>query len=242
MTAATLLTPASCARSAGRRRWRSSRGWSRRSTGIAATSGGGGRSRRRIPPSAPTTPLSTNSEPSKPSNAGDAGTVNGPILITGGSGFAGSHLVQHLAGSHAVVGWARSTPPAEIASLAQWQPIDLLDGDAVTAAIHQLNPSAIFHCAGLPQVAESWRDTAAPLAANVLGTHRLLEAVRTLGSDCRILVTGSAHVYAPSPAPIDEDHALRPASPYALSKLAQEQLALVAAAEDGLQIIVTRSF
>ena len=175
-------------------------------------------------------------------NTGNAGTVNGPILITGASGFAGSHLVQHLARSHAVVGWARSTPPAEVASLAQWQPIDLLDGRAVTAAIHQLNPSAIFHCAGLPQVAESWRDTAAPLAANVVGTHRLLEAVRTLGSACRILVTGSAHVYAPSPAPIDEGHALRPASPYAVSKLAQEQLALVAAAEDGLQVIVTRSF
>ena len=168
--------------------------------------------------------------------------MNGPILITGASGFAGSHLVQHLARSHAVVGWARSTPPEEIAPLAQWQPIDLLDGAAVTMALRRLNPAAIFHCAGLPQVAESWGDTAAPLAVNVLGTHRLLEAVRRLDSSCRILVTGSAHVYAPSLTPIAEDHPLRPASPYALSKLAQEQLALVAAAEDGLQVIVTRSF
>ena len=168
--------------------------------------------------------------------------MDGPVLVTGASGFAGSHLIQLLSTSHAVVGWARSTPPAEIVSFAQWQSIDLLDRDAVTAAVHGLNPSAIFHCAGLPQVAESWTDTAAPLAANVLGTHRLLEAVRLLGSSCRILVTGSAHVYAPSSAPIAEDETLRPASPYALSKLAQEQLALKAAAEDGLQVIVTRSF
>ena len=168
--------------------------------------------------------------------------MNGPVLVTGASGFAGSHLVQLLSTSHAVVGWARSAPPAEIAALAKWQSVDLLDRDAVTAAVHELNPSAIFHCAGLPQVAESWADTAAPLAVNVLGTHRLLEAVRLLGSACRILVTGSAHVYAPSSAPIAEDETLRPASPYALSKLAQEQLALMAAAEDGLQVIVTRSF
>jgi GDP-4-dehydro-6-deoxy-D-mannose reductase len=168
--------------------------------------------------------------------------VNGPILVTGASGFAGSHLVQLLSSAHAVVGWARSTPPAEIVALAQWQSVDLLDRDAVTAAVHELNPSAIFHCAGLPQVAESWGDTAAPLAANVLGTHRLLEAVRLLGSSCRILVTGSAHVYAPSSAPLVEGDPLRPASPYALSKLAQEQLALTAASEDGLQVIVTRSF
>jgi len=168
--------------------------------------------------------------------------VNGPVLVTGASGFAGSHLVQLLSTSHAVVGWARSAPPAEIAALAKWQSVDLLDRDAVAAAVHELNPSTIFHCAGLPQVAESWADTAAPLAVNVLGTHRLLEAVRLLGSACRILVTGSAHVYAPSSAPIAEDETLRPASPYALSKLAQEQLALMAAAEDGLQVIVTRSF
>jgi GDP-4-dehydro-6-deoxy-D-mannose reductase len=168
--------------------------------------------------------------------------VNGPILVTGASGFAGSHLVQHLSTTHAVVGWARSAPPAEIASLARWQPIDLLDRNAVNDAIGGLKPSAIVHCAGLPQVAESWGDTAAPLAANALGTHRLLEAIRLAGHSCRIVVAGSAHVYAPSPAPIAEDHRLEPASPYALSKLAQEQLALKAASEDGLQIIVTRSF
>ena len=168
--------------------------------------------------------------------------MNGPVLVTGASGFAGSHLVQHLSSSHDVVGWARSTPPQEIAGLARWQPVDLLDRVAVTRAIRELRPAAIFHCAGLPQVAESWGDTAAPLAVNVLGTHRLLDAVRLAALPCRILVTGSAHVYAPSPTPIAEDHPLGPASPYALSKLAQEQLALRAASEDGLQVIVTRSF
>ncbi len=168
--------------------------------------------------------------------------MGGTVLVTGASGFAGSHLVQHLSSSHDVAGWARSTPPPEVARLARWQRVDLRDRDAVDAAIRELQPAAIFHCAGLPQVAESWVDTAAPLAANVLGTHRLLEAVRLNRVACRILVVGSAHVYAPSALPIAEDHPLGPASPYALSKLAQEQLALRTVAEDGLQVIVTRSF
>ena len=55
-----------------------------------------------------------------------------------------------------------------------------------------VRPDEIFHCAGLPHVAESWRDTAAPLAANVLGTHRLIEAVERGATRCRSLVTGSA--------------------------------------------------
>jgi GDP-4-dehydro-6-deoxy-D-mannose reductase len=168
--------------------------------------------------------------------------VGGTVLVTGASGFAGSHLVQHLSGAHDIVGWSRSAPRPEIAALARWQPVDLRDRDAVDAAIRELRPSAIVHCAGLPQVAESWADTAAPLAANVLGTHRLLEAVRVNRVRCRIVIIGSAHVYAPSTVPITEDHPLGPASPYALSKLAQEQLALRTVAEDGLEVIVTRSF
>lgn len=165
-----------------------------------------------------------------------------PVLVTGATGFAGSHLVEHLALRYEVVAWARSEPPADLARLARWQRVDILDADRVTDAIREVLPSTIFHLAGIPNVAESWDDTARPLAVNVLGTHRMLEAVRTAGLQCRVIVAGSAHVYAPSSDPIREDHALAPASPYALSKLAQERLALGAAAEDGIDVVVTRSF
>ena len=177
----------------------------------------------------------------------------GVVLVTGAAGFAGSHLVQQLSASGEgdlratrvggdVVAWARGAPPPELAGLARWQQVDVLDRGRVNAAVRDLAPAAIFHCAGLPQVAESWSDTAAPLAVNVIGTHRILEAVRLAGVRARVLVAGSAHVYAPSTAPIAEDHALGPSSPYALSKLAQEQLALRAGAEDGIEVIVARSF
>ncbi len=170
------------------------------------------------------------------------GSAHGPVLVTGAAGLAGSHLMEHLSAAHEVEGWARSAPPAELAAIGRWRRVDLLDRDAVRAAVAGLRPAAIYHCAGMPHVAESWADTAQPLASNVLATHHLFDALRRAAVSCRVLVPGSAAVYAPAAEPMTEDHPLGPASPYALSKLAQEQLALRADPEDGIAVVLTRSF
>ncbi len=164
------------------------------------------------------------------------------VLVTGAAGFAGSHLVEHLAGTCHLTGWTRSDPLAEIASLARWTRVDLLDRERVRKEILALRPTAVYHCAGAAHVADSWRDTALPLASNVLTTHYLLDALRRAGSPCRVLIPGSATVYAASASPLHEDAALAPASPYAVSKLAQEQLGRRALVEDGVDVIVTRAF
>jgi GDP-4-dehydro-6-deoxy-D-mannose reductase len=168
--------------------------------------------------------------------------LRGPVLITGATGFAGGHLVEAMAGSHRIVGWGRSAPRPEIGRLCEWRSVDLLDREQVRREIDSLRPAAIFHLAGAPQVAESWRDTARPLASNVLATAHLFDAIRWVGLDCRVLVTGSAAVYAPSDSPINEDGDLHPGNPYALSKLAQEQLALRAVADEGLDVVMVRPF
>jgi GDP-4-dehydro-6-deoxy-D-mannose reductase len=169
--------------------------------------------------------------------------VGDTILVTGAAGFAGSHLVELLAGEGTVTGWRHAAPPPlAIASLATWQQIDLLDRDAVRRAIAELRPTRIFHCAGSPHVAESWNDTTTPLSRNVLATHHLLEALSAAGCRARIVLPGSATVYAPSTVPLTESAALHPTSPYAVAKLAQEQLALRGIAEDGVEVIVARAF
>jgi GDP-4-dehydro-6-deoxy-D-mannose reductase len=168
--------------------------------------------------------------------------VSDVVLVTGASGFAGGHLLQLLNAPQQVVGWTRSAPAPELEPLARWEHVDLLDRDSVRRAIDRLRPTHVYHCAGVAHVADLWRDTTRGLEGNVLGTEHLLDALRRARQPCRVLVTGSAMVYAPSDTPIDEDHALAPASPYALSKLAQEELARRAVREDGLDVIVARAF
>lgn len=168
--------------------------------------------------------------------------MNDIVLITGAAGFAGSHLLEHLAGTADLVGWARSEPPPEVARLARWTRIDMLDADHVRRELADLKPAEVFHCAGHAHVADSWQDTSMPLAANVLTTHHLLDGLRRAGSAARVMIPGSATVYAGSDQPHREDSPVAPSSPYAISKFAQEQLGRRAIIEDGLTVILTRPF
>ncbi|CAN5679859.1 GDP-mannose 4,6-dehydratase [soil metagenome] len=150
-------------------------------------------------------------------------------LVTGATGFAGGHLLERLLRSHdRVAGWAHSIgrPHAAEPSGVGWQRVDLLDRAAVHAALIEVQPSVIFHCAGLAHVAEAWTNAGRALQVNALGTHHLLDAVRDIVPDCRVIVAGSALVYKPSDRALREEDPLAPSDPYGISKLAQELLAL----------------
>jgi len=166
-----------------------------------------------------------------------------PTLVTGATGFVGGHLIDRLAGSSPVVGWYRPAgrSPAGLAAV-DWEAVDILDRSRVTEAVHAAQPTRIYHLAGAPHVGASWQTVVAHLETNALGTHYLLEAVRTLRRPCRVLVVTSAQIYQAGDEAIDEGAPRVPANPYGLSKLAADDLALRAAAEDGLDVIVARPF
>jgi GDP-4-dehydro-6-deoxy-D-mannose reductase len=155
--------------------------------------------------------------------------VPGPPLVTGATGFAGGHLLDNLLQDEpAVAAWGnprgRPLPPLKDARV-QWTRVDLLDAEGVAAALAELRPAVIDHCAGVPHVAESWTDRGRTLHVNVIGTHHLLEGLRRAAHVCPVLLVGSATVYKPAQSALSEEHPLGPSTQYAVSKLAQEMLA-----------------
>jgi len=169
--------------------------------------------------------------------------MQGATLVTGATGFAGSHLLDKLADHAPLVAWYRPDgrqpdPDRHI----DWRPVDLLKPHTVAAAIEDAMPAQIFHIAGAPEVASSFNSAVPHLQTNVLGTQHLLEAVRRSGRPCRILVVSSSLVYQVGDEPINEGAPLVPSTPYGLSKLAQDRLADRAYAEDGLDIVIARPF
>ncbi len=146
-------------------------------------------------------------------------------LITGASGFAGRHLVDHLRATTDWELWAlgRSSQP-DLDSVRA----DLLDRAAVASAVAQVQPDIVVHLAAQSFVPTSFEDPADTFNTNVLGQLHLLQAIAAAKLDPLVLVISSNEVYGmvqPDDIPVAEKTPLRPASPYAVSKAAQDLLA-----------------
>ena len=157
--------------------------------------------------------------------------TRGPIVITGATGFVGPHLTRRL----------QHDPDAQITGWSS-RSVNLLNAAVVDDAVKRAQPAEIYHLAGASHVGDSWERSTQHLEIHVRGTHHLLEAVRRHVPQCRVLVVSSGMVYRPQAEALTEDSPIGPTSPYALSKVAEEQLALHAVAQDGLQLIVARPF
>jgi GDP-4-dehydro-6-deoxy-D-mannose reductase len=166
------------------------------------------------------------------------------VLVTGGAGFAGRHLLELLDRERApLVAWRRPGGRAAPATgRVRWNDVDMLDRDDVARALTDIRPREIYHCAGAAHVGDSWNAVTSTLASNVLATHHLLTALRDLKLSSRVLLPGSAMVYRPRDEALDEDAPIGPTSPYGISKLAQEQLGLRAWTEEQREVVLTRSF
>ena len=163
------------------------------------------------------------------------------ILVTGATGFAGSHLLDRLPAGSAVTAWARPGGRPGRHERAQWRGVDVLDRAAVSRALRESAPQTIYHLAGAPHVGTSFSDPVEPLNINSVATHHLLEAVAEAAASARVVVVTSAMIYARGDQPHTEASPTIPSSPYALSKLAQDRLASIAAG-DGTDAVIARPF
>ena len=172
------------------------------------------------------------------------------VLVTGGDGFIGQHLVDHLLDvgyevTATMLGEAPSagtlSPAARAA--AEWTPLDVRDTDAVASVVHAIRPRRVFHLAGFSSGAEAGRRSREALAVNGAGTLSLVEAIARASADVQaVVVAGSADAYGGGDGPIGERTPLRPTSVYGATKAAQDVLARGTGAALGVRVVVARLF
>jgi GDP-4-dehydro-6-deoxy-D-mannose reductase len=173
------------------------------------------------------------------------------VLITGITGFAGSHLADYCLerGGVEVFGiirWRSRTENIEhLENKIKIMECDLRDATSTRDVIEDIHPDYIFHLAAQSFVPTSWRAPTESLTTNVLGELNLFEAVRKIGLKCRIQLAGSSEEYGlvkEDEVPISEDNPLRPLSPYAVSKVAQDLLGYQYFMSYKMDVVRTRSF
>lgn len=172
------------------------------------------------------------------------------VLITGITGFVGSHLAEYcLSLGHEVAGTMRWRSQqenlSEVVDRVTLYEADLRDGTAARHVIGTFSPERIFHLAAQSFVAASWSAPAETLTTNVQCQVHLLEAIREASLDARVQIAGSSEEYGevlPDELPIRETNALRPMSPYAVSKVAQDLMGFQYHKSYGTWIVRTRAF
>jgi GDP-mannose 4,6-dehydratase len=174
------------------------------------------------------------------------------ILITGITGMVGSHLVDHLLAAeddveiHGLVRWR--SPRDNIAHLTdriRLENGDLRDLNSLVRLMEKARPDWIFHLGAQSYVDQSFAAPADTLATNVIGTTNLLDAVRISRLDPLIHICSSSEVYGdvtPDELPIRETSPMRPASPYAVSKVGEDMIAYQYHLSYGIRTIRTRMF
>ncbi len=166
-------------------------------------------------------------------------------LITGIGGFVGRHLGQHLAEQgDSVCGLGRPADSGEAATGRMFA-ADLTDRAAVEQIVREVQPEAVYHLAAQSSPAESLGDPWATIGNNLLAQINLFEALLAANLRPRVLVVGSSDEYGrvdPADVPTHEGVALRPLTPYAVSKVGQDMMGFQYFAQHGLPVIRVRPF
>jgi len=172
-------------------------------------------------------------------------------LITGITGFAGSHLAEYLLSRgdcevHGTMRWrSRTENITQLGNRITTHVCDIRDATAMYELIRDLKPDRIYHLAAQSFVPMSWVAPAETMTTNVIGEINIFEAIRAVGCPTRVQLACSSEEYGmvlPEEAPIKETNPLRPLSTYAVSKVAQDLMGYQYHQSYGMHIIRTRGF
>ncbi len=177
------------------------------------------------------------------------------VLITGITGFAGSHLADYILAHHPTVElhgtrrWrSKDDAAGHLSGKVIFHECDITDSHNVYHVIEKVKPDKIFHLAAQSYVPASWDSPAETFHTNIVGQCNLLEAIKHLrpsGYDPTVQIAGTSEEYGHverDELPIKETNALRPLSPYAVSKVAQDYMGYQYWKSYKIRIIRTRAF
>lgn len=174
------------------------------------------------------------------------------VLITGITGMVGSHLAEYLLSNfpgtevHGLVRWRSPLRNIrDILSRVQLHQGDLRDLNSLVTLLQKVKPDRIHHLAAQSYVDQSFVAPADTLSSNIIGTVNLLDAIRIVGINPRTHICSSSEVYGQvtrDEVPIKETTPLRPASPYAVSKVGEDMVAYQYGLSYKLDLIRTRMF
>lgn len=165
-------------------------------------------------------------------------------LITGVNGFVGNYLSKYLIDKGYSVYGTVIEDDITMDNV-NIKKMNLLNKDEVSETIKSINPDCIFHLAGQSAVGLSWNEPTLTMNVNINGTINLLDAVRENNINTKVLIIGSSDQYGvikPEDCPISEEKQLNPTSPYAISKMAQEQIAKLYVNSYKMKLIMVRAF
>ncbi len=172
------------------------------------------------------------------------------VLITGITGFTGSHLAEHLLHQGCEV-WGIFRWRSRMENIEDFKEnLNLVAGDirdsaSLVTILCEIKPEKIFHLAAQSYVPFSWKAPLDTLSTNIQGEANLFEACRKAALDPIIHIAGSSEEYGlvhPDELPIKEENPLRPLSPYGVSKVAQDLLGYQYFKSYGMKIVRTRAF
>jgi GDP-4-dehydro-6-deoxy-D-mannose reductase len=173
------------------------------------------------------------------------------VLITGITGFVGSHMAEFLLQRgdvevHGIERWrSKKENIGHIEEKINIHECDLRDASSVEGTISRIRPDKVFHLAAQSFVPSSWNAPAETLTTNIIGQLNVFEAVRKTGINPWIQIACSSEEYGlvlPEEVPIKETNQLRPLSPYGVSKVGQDMLGYQYAKSYGMNIVRTRGF
>lgn len=173
------------------------------------------------------------------------------VLITGITGFAGSHLMDFILDNtdYKIYGIKRMNSNLRNINHALDRitllDADLLDASSLISVLKKVQPDQIYHLGALSWVTPSWEMPAIYMQTNAIGTINLFEAMRVTGCDARVLTSATPEEYGDVPAdliPITEETRIKPINPYAASKAAQDMVCITYHASYHMDIVRTRAF